>query len=245
MEPAKFREVLREPDLVRLNFGIFAVHASLMSVWVVIPFVLEGGLALSQTWYIYLPVVCSRSCSCCPPSSCERRGHVKIVFVGASARAARSQILLVLGIGPVARRACAARLLHRLQRAGSDAAVPDLESAPPAEGDGPGRIQQRAVPGHVRGRDPGRLHLQQFGGAAVFLSAGCSARVARGGDRHAGPAPVRTRTFTVRAWTVAGGRARPPPRRPAGRARSARGGGERIAYLKVDARSFDEAAWSE
>ncbi|MCU0974073.1 MAG: MFS transporter, partial [Burkholderiales bacterium] len=57
VEPAKFHEVLRDPELARLNYGIFAVHAALMALWVVIPpALLETGLDASRTWEIYLPV---------------------------------------------------------------------------------------------------------------------------------------------------------------------------------------------
>src|SRR3989338_8873584 len=54
----RFGEVLRNRDLLRLNFGIFSVHAILMSVFMQVPFLLQaGGLAASQHWKIYLPVM--------------------------------------------------------------------------------------------------------------------------------------------------------------------------------------------
>jgi len=44
--PAKLRDVLRNRELVRLNFGIFALHAVQMAMFVVVPFALKqtGGI---------------------------------------------------------------------------------------------------------------------------------------------------------------------------------------------------------
>ena len=45
-----FAEVLRNKDLLRLDFGIFSLHAILMSVFMQVPFVMEkDGLALRTT----------------------------------------------------------------------------------------------------------------------------------------------------------------------------------------------------
>jgi len=50
--------VLANPQLVRLNWGIFALHAVLMALFIAVPFALRNaGLALDQHWKIYLPVM--------------------------------------------------------------------------------------------------------------------------------------------------------------------------------------------
>jgi len=47
-----------EPDLLRLNAGIFILHILLYAMFVVVPTVLvQDGLALAQHWKLYLPVV--------------------------------------------------------------------------------------------------------------------------------------------------------------------------------------------
>ena len=47
---ASVSEVLRNRDLLRLDFGIFSVHAILMSVFMQVPFVLRGdGLECRST----------------------------------------------------------------------------------------------------------------------------------------------------------------------------------------------------
>jgi len=57
--PARLRDVLRDGQLLRLNFGIFALHAAQMAMFVVIPFALRetGGMPEAQHWKIYLPAV--------------------------------------------------------------------------------------------------------------------------------------------------------------------------------------------
>lgn len=54
----RFGEVLRDKELLRLDFGIFAVHAILMSVFMRVPFLLQAdNLEVSQHWKVYLPVM--------------------------------------------------------------------------------------------------------------------------------------------------------------------------------------------
>jgi len=51
--------VLRRWDLNRLNFGIFVLHATQISLFITIPYYLisKGGVALSEHWSIYLPIL--------------------------------------------------------------------------------------------------------------------------------------------------------------------------------------------
>lgn len=53
-----FARIVANPQLARLNFGIFALHAVLMALFVQVPFALrDAGLAPSRHWQVYLPVV--------------------------------------------------------------------------------------------------------------------------------------------------------------------------------------------
>src|SRR5690606_25365187 len=54
-----FREVLADAQLLRLNLGIFTLHAVQMAMFVVIPgmLVASGSLSLDQTWKVYLPAL--------------------------------------------------------------------------------------------------------------------------------------------------------------------------------------------
>ena len=54
----EFGRALRDPQLARLNYGIFVLHAVLMSLFIAVPFALrDAGLALSAHWKVYLPVM--------------------------------------------------------------------------------------------------------------------------------------------------------------------------------------------
>ncbi len=53
------RAVLRNVDLLRLNVGVFVLHLVQVAMFVVVPtqLALTGGLAASDLWKVYLPVV--------------------------------------------------------------------------------------------------------------------------------------------------------------------------------------------
>ena len=53
------KTILKNFDLNRLNFGIFVLHASQISMFMAIPFYLinQGDIPLNQHWLIYLPVL--------------------------------------------------------------------------------------------------------------------------------------------------------------------------------------------
>lgn len=49
---------MRDPQLLRLAYGTFALHAVLMALFTRLPFALrDNGLASAQHWWIYLPVL--------------------------------------------------------------------------------------------------------------------------------------------------------------------------------------------
>ena len=53
-----YGRALRDPVLLRLNFGVFALHASLMAVFVQFPLTLRAaGLAADRHWMLYIPVM--------------------------------------------------------------------------------------------------------------------------------------------------------------------------------------------
>ena len=52
------RQVLADPALMRLNLGVFVLHAVQLAMWVAIPaFLVQAGLAKDDHWQIYLPAV--------------------------------------------------------------------------------------------------------------------------------------------------------------------------------------------
>jgi predicted MFS family arabinose efflux permease len=63
-----FWQVLKDPQLARLNWGIFALHAVLMALFIVVPFSLrDAGLAVSEHWQVYLPVMLGSFVLMLPP----------------------------------------------------------------------------------------------------------------------------------------------------------------------------------
>lgn len=51
-------EVLAHPALLRLNVGVFVLHAVQLAMWMVLPRMLvEAGLVKEHHWYVYLPAV--------------------------------------------------------------------------------------------------------------------------------------------------------------------------------------------
>lgn len=95
---SKFAEVLRNPELRRLDFGIFTLHAILMSVFMQVPFVLQrDGLEATQHWKIYLPVMLIAFVLMVPPIIiAETKAKLKPVFMAAVALAMCAQLMLML-----------------------------------------------------------------------------------------------------------------------------------------------------
>ncbi len=94
----RFGDVLRNKDLLRLDFGIFSLHAILMSVFMQVPFVLKNnGLEVAQHWQVYLPVMLLALMLMVPPIIvAEKKAKMKQVFMGAIALAALGQLSLML-----------------------------------------------------------------------------------------------------------------------------------------------------
>lgn len=91
-----FRDVLGNRELMRLNFGVFALHLIQMAMFVVVPSMLveSAGLPLPSHWKVYLPVVLLSFLLMLPPVFIgEKQGKMKQVFVAAVA------LLLVVQAG--------------------------------------------------------------------------------------------------------------------------------------------------
>ena len=79
------REVLRQPALLRLNFGVFVLHAVQLAMWVALPALLvAAGLDKSRHWEVYLPaVLASFVVMGATLFPLEKRGYLRAVFLGA------------------------------------------------------------------------------------------------------------------------------------------------------------------
>ena len=87
--------MLRDTQLLRLNFGIFSLHAAQMGMFVVLPFALRNtsNLDINHQWEIYLPVVLVSFVLMVPAIIYgETRGKLKQVFVAAIATMLAAQL---------------------------------------------------------------------------------------------------------------------------------------------------------
>ena len=99
--PGKLMAVLRDRELLRLNFGIFVLHASQMAMFVSVPFALmeTGGLDVDHHWEIYLPVMVASFLLMVPAIIYgEKQAKMKQVFLGAIAMMLLAQVGFVYSI---------------------------------------------------------------------------------------------------------------------------------------------------
>ncbi len=78
-------EVLRLPALLRLNFGVFVLHAVQLAMWMAVPALLvEAGLSRDHHWWVYLPaVLASFVVMGATLFPLEKRGYLRAVFLSA------------------------------------------------------------------------------------------------------------------------------------------------------------------
>ncbi|WP_276320114.1 MFS transporter [Parasulfuritortus cantonensis] len=192
--PAKLKDVLRDGQLLRLNWGIFALHAAQMAMFTVVPFALaQDGLEASRQWLVYLPVVVAAFILMVPAIIVgEKRGKLKQVLVGAIAIMLAAQIGLALSLdffwGVVA-----ALLFYFIAFNILEASLPSLISkiAPPeAKGTAMGVYNTSQATGLFFGGAAGGWLAQHAGHGTVFLF--CAGLMA--------------------AWLALAATMRPPPR---------------------------------
>jgi predicted MFS family arabinose efflux permease len=96
--PVPFGEVLRDPELLRLNVGIFALHGVLMALFVVVPLSLvRAGLPAASHWGMYLAAVGIGFLLMLPFVGIRRIArHERAVFLGAVAAVAAGVAVLAV-----------------------------------------------------------------------------------------------------------------------------------------------------
>jgi MFS family permease len=94
----QWKLVLFDSQLLRLNYGIFALHAALMALFVQVPFMLrDAGVPGSRHWLVYLPVLAASVALMLPAMlQADRQGRGKLVFIGAVGTLLVGQALLAL-----------------------------------------------------------------------------------------------------------------------------------------------------
>lgn len=110
MPRGRLLEVLRLPALLRMNFGVFVLHAVQLAMWMAVPALLvQAGLPREHHWWVYLPaVLASFFVMGATLFPLEKRGYLRAVFLTAVGLIALVQagLLLVVvrspGIGVLA-----------------------------------------------------------------------------------------------------------------------------------------------
>jgi len=93
------REVLTNPDLLKLNLGIGTLHMIQMAMFVVLPHALlnRGGLAAAEHWKVYLPAVLVSFAIMVPAIiAAEKKDKMRPIFLAAVGLTAIVQIGLFL-----------------------------------------------------------------------------------------------------------------------------------------------------
>ncbi len=239
-------ELSRDPQLARLNFGIFTLHAVLMALFIVVPLALrDAGLAVDHHWQIYLPVMLGSFVLMLPPIfAAERYGHVRGVFIGAIALLLAGQLSmpwLLGGIGPIT----LFLLIFFTAFNVLEANLPSLVSkfAPPgAKGAAIGIYSSIQFFGTFVGAACGGFLYQQFGAQGVFVfDALLLAAWLICAFGMKAPGRILTRVYTIPLLDSRQVRALVERLAAQPGVREVQlADGERTAYLKIDAAGFDE-----
>ncbi|ANQ86546.1 putative transport protein [Azoarcus olearius] len=189
-------EVLRNGQLMRLNFGVFVLHLIQTMMWVVVPSgLVAGGLAVEAHWKIYLPAVLLSFCAMVPAVIvAERRNLVKRVFGAAVLLLLLVQVGLYLSVGSVIALATVLTLFF--------VAFNVLEATQPS-------WISRVAPPHAKGMALGVYNtLQSIG---LFLGGVLGGWLAQ----HFGTAGVSLCAAALAlAWLLVAATMTPPPPRP-------------------------------
>ena len=98
-QPGRLADVLRNADLMRVNFGVFVLHTVQMAMWVAVPAMLvQAGLLKEAHWQAYLPALVLSIIAMGGLLAMERRGRLRAAML-----LSIGLILLVqVGLGVVA-----------------------------------------------------------------------------------------------------------------------------------------------
>ncbi len=99
----QFAAALADPQLARLYYGVFALHAILMALFIAVPFELRAaGLPVDSHWQVYLPVMLGSFVLMLPAILGVRQpGRLKAAFIGAIALLLAAQLALPQATGAV------------------------------------------------------------------------------------------------------------------------------------------------
>ena len=169
-------EVVRDSGLIRLNFGVFILHAVQLAMWVAIPAMLvQAGLDKHDHWQIYLPAVVASFVVMGAVFAMERRGDLRAAFLAAVAMIAVVQLALlwVASITPSLHALAALLFLFFCGFNALEATMPSLTSrlAPQASrGAAMGLYNTLQSLGFFAGGWLGGLGAKLYGTQGIFVS---------------------------------------------------------------------------
>ncbi|MGO9173083.1 MAG: MFS transporter [Rhodomicrobium sp.] len=244
--PVMLGSVLKNKELLRLDFGVFAMHAMLTASFLVVPGLLHAGLNVTShgQWIVYLPVVLVSVAVTVPAIIvAEKYRRMKTVIVSAVAALAASQVMLVFAAHNVSMLLVAMTVFFSGFNVMS-ASLPSLitKTAPPdAKGTATGIYSSLQFLGIFAGGVVGGWVHQSAGSSSVFLlTAGLATLWLAAAATMAEPSYLTTRLLRIsdaqaaRAESLAATLREMP-----GVADAVVIAEERLAYLKVDAKAFD------
>ena len=247
LTPGMLAEVVRNPTLLRLDFGIFALHFILTAIFVVVPPLLVAQLDLGtdRQWQLYLPVMLVSFVLMFPlVFVAEAKRRMQPVFVGAIALLTGALLGLaevppsVWGIGiALVAFFTAFNVL--------EASLPSLisKAAPvAAKGTAVGIYNMAEFFGAFLGGTVGGALYGAYGADGVFI-AGAAVAIVWAGVALSGPAPhyLATRLLSVGALTADDARTLEQGLRHVDGVVEARVfEDEGTAYCKVDSKRVDE-----
>lgn len=175
--------LVRQPELARLNFGIFALHAVLMALFVVVPLALvRAGLPGASHWGVYLGAVGAGVLLMLPTLIGRAATHERPIFLGAVATVGVALSVLAAGLDSVAGIVAALVIFF--------AGFNVLEARLPA-------LVSRSAPREGTGAATGIYSSVQFLG--TFFGGAAGGALAQ----HAGPQAVLIACLAViAAWLV-------------------------------------------
>ncbi len=169
-----FMTVLKNPDLLRLNVGVLALHAAQVAMFMVVPSMLtDAGINLTAHWTVYLPVVLVSFVVMLPPMIwAERYGKVRQVLLSAVALLTAAQLLFaqVHGLWPIAGTLLLFFIAFNILEAMQPSLVTRFAQA--SRGAALGIYNTTQALGMFIGGAVGGILLQQSGRPAVFY--GCA-----------------------------------------------------------------------
>lgn len=241
-----FRNVLSNTQLLRLNYGIFTLHAVLMALWLVVPLSLRNaGLEPNNHWHIYLPVLFLSMILIIPAIIYgEKKAKLKSIFSAAVALLLVGQGLLAVTFDSIWGTAFALLIFFTAFNL-LEASLPSLisKTAPVgAKGTAIGVYSSMQFLGAFLGATAGGYLFEHYGGYALYVFCGLLVVIwlVLAVTMQA-PAAVRSKMYQVPEMDVVTAHG-------LSRELAALSGvnealvlaNERVAYLKVDMQGYDE-----